>query len=94
MVGIVYQVYIVRAQSGTQALEFGPPFFLIWSLPRLLYGSLSGGISLNHLSIFYNISCYNSLVLLTFVSRSDAAEKCKTLGINGLHIKLRATGGH
>jgi hypothetical protein len=29
------------------------------------------GISLNHLSIFYNVSCYNSLVLLTFVSRSS-----------------------
>jgi hypothetical protein len=43
-------------------LEFRTPFFLIWSLPRLWYGSL------NHLSIFYNISCYNSLVLLTFVS--------------------------
>ena len=39
--------------------------------PRLWYGSLSGSISLNHLSIFYNISCYNSLVLLTFVSRSS-----------------------
>jgi hypothetical protein len=26
---------------------------------------------MNHLSIFYNISCYNSLVLLTFVSRSS-----------------------
>ena len=39
----------------------GPPFFLIWSLPRLWHGSLSGSISLNHLSIFYNISCYNSL---------------------------------
>ena len=49
----------------------GPPFFLIWSLPRLCYGSLSGSISLNHLSIFYNISCYNSLVLLTFVYRSS-----------------------
>jgi len=24
-----------------------------------------------HLSIFYNILCYNSLVLLTFVSRSN-----------------------
>ena len=48
-----------------------PPFFLIWSLPRLWYGSLSGSMSLNHLSIFYNISCYNSLVLLTFVSRSS-----------------------
>ena len=54
-----------------QALEFRTPFFLIWSLPRLWYGSLSGNISLNHLSIFYNISCYNSLVLLTFVSRSS-----------------------
>ena len=49
----------------------GPPFFLIWSLPRLWYGSLSGSISLSHLSIFYNISFYNSLVLLTFVSRSS-----------------------
>jgi hypothetical protein len=27
MVGIVYQVYIVRAQSGTQALEFRTPLF-------------------------------------------------------------------
>jgi hypothetical protein len=34
-------------------------------------GSLSGSISLSHLFIFYNISCYNSLVLLTFVSRSS-----------------------
>jgi hypothetical protein len=49
----------------------GPPFFLIWSLSRLWYVFLSGSISLNHLSIFYNISCYNSLVLLTFVSRSS-----------------------
>jgi hypothetical protein len=55
----------------SQALEFRTPFFLIWSLPRLWYGSLSGSISLNHLSIFYNISCYNSFVLLTFVSRSS-----------------------
>ena len=36
----------------------GPPFFLIWSLPRLWYGSLSGSIYLNHLSIFYN--CQNT----------------------------------
>jgi hypothetical protein len=50
--------------TGTRIPD--PPFFLIWSLPRLWYGSLSGSISLNHLSIFYNISCYNSLVLLTF----------------------------
>ena len=48
----------------------GPPFFLLWSLPRLWYGYLSGSISLNHLSIFYDISCYNSLVLIIFVSRS------------------------
>jgi hypothetical protein len=52
--------------TGTRIPD--PPFFLIWSLPRLWYGSLSGSISLNHLSIFYNISCYNSLVLLTFAS--------------------------
>ena len=56
----------------------GPPFFLIWSLPRLWYGSLSGSISLNHLSIFYNISCYNSLVLLTCVSRSSCRFTKKT----------------
>ena len=49
----------------------GLPFFLIWSLPRLWYGFLSGSMSLNHLFIFYNISCYNFLVLLTFVSRSS-----------------------
>jgi hypothetical protein len=54
----------------------GPPFFFIWSLPRLWYGSLSGSISLNHLSIFYNISCYNSLVLITFVSRSSCRFTC------------------
>jgi hypothetical protein len=30
-----------------------------------------GQASLNHLSIFYNISCYNSLVQLTFVSMSS-----------------------
>jgi hypothetical protein len=36
--------------------------FVMLDLPRLWYGSLSGSISLNHLSIFYNISCYNSLV--------------------------------
>jgi hypothetical protein len=39
-----------------QALEFRIPFFLIWFLLRLWYGSLSGNISLSHLSIFYNIS--------------------------------------
>jgi hypothetical protein len=54
-----------------QALEFQIPFFLIWSPPWLWYGSLSRSISLSHLSIFYNIFCYNSLVLLTFVSRSS-----------------------
>ena len=47
-------------------LKSGPPFFLIWSLPRLWYGSLSGSIYLNHLSI-----CYNSLVLITLVFRSS-----------------------
>ena len=52
-------------------LKSGPPFFLIWSLPRLWYGSLSGSIYLNHLSICYNISCYNSLVLITLVFRSS-----------------------
>jgi hypothetical protein len=64
-------VYVLNKQSSTQALEFRSPFFLIWSFPRLWYGFLSGSISLSHLSIFYNILCYNSLVLLTFVSRSS-----------------------
>ena len=54
----------------------GPPFFLIWSLPWLWYGYFSGSISLNHLSIFYNISCYNSLVLITFVSRFSCRITC------------------
>ena len=66
----------------SQALEFRTPFFLIWSVLRLWYGSLSGNISLNHLSIFYNISCYNSFVLLTFVSRSS----CR---ITYIYIKVR-----
>ena len=55
--------------TGTRIPDPPPFFFLIWSLLRLWYGFLSGSISLSHLSIFYNISCYNSLVLLTFVSR-------------------------
>jgi hypothetical protein len=68
----VYQLLAHGRWFSPQALEFRtPPFFLIWSLPRLWYGSLSGSISLNHLSIFYNISRYNSLVLLIFVSRSS-----------------------
>jgi hypothetical protein len=62
--------YPIGAQTHRH-LNSGPPFFLIWSLPQLWYGSLSGSISLSHLSIFYNISCYNSLVLQTFVSRSS-----------------------
>ena len=61
-----------------QALVFRTPFFLIWFLPRLWYWSLSGSISLSHLSIFYNISCYNSLILLTFVSRSRCRFTKKT----------------
>ena len=28
------------------------------------------------------------------LSAQDVAEKCKTLGITALHIKLRATGGN
>jgi hypothetical protein len=48
-----------------------PPFFLIWSLLRLWYGSLSGSISLSHLSIFYNISFYNTTITrCTALSRS------------------------
>ena len=63
--------YFAKSSRWHRHSNSGPPFFLIWSLPRLWYGSLSGSISLNHLSIFYNISRYNSLVLLTFVSRSS-----------------------
>jgi hypothetical protein len=61
----------VYTTTGTRIPD--PPFFslLIGSLPRLWYGSLSVSISLNHLSIFYNSSCYNSLVLLTIVYRSS-----------------------
>jgi hypothetical protein len=62
---------LVKGRTNHRHSNSGPPFFLIWSLPRLWYGSLSGSISLNYLSIFYNISCDNSLVLLTFVSRSS-----------------------
>ena len=58
-------------QFTSQPLEFRTPYFLIWSLPRIWYGSLFGSISLSHLSIFYKISCYKSIVLLTFVSRSS-----------------------
>ena len=81
-----------QVQYLSQALEFRTPLFLIWSLPRLWYGSLSGSISLNHLFIFYNISCYNSLVLLTFVSRSSCRirescnTKCCKIWINGSKI--------
>jgi hypothetical protein len=49
-----------------QALEFRTPLF-----SHLVPPAKSGSISLSHLSICYNISCYNSLVLLTFVSRSS-----------------------
>ena len=28
------------------------------------------------------------------LAAQDVAERCKTLGINSLHIKLRATGGN
>jgi hypothetical protein len=62
---------LLEEVTSPRKREFRTPFFLIWSLPLLWYGSLSGSISLSHLSIFYNISCYNSLVLLTFVSRSS-----------------------
>ena len=68
---IELRVMYVRSTVTHRHLKSGPPFFLIWSLPRLWYGSLSGSISLNHLSICYNISCYNSLVLITLVFRSS-----------------------
>ena len=73
--------YVVQHLTDSSLeLEFRTPlFFLIWPLPRLWYGSLSGSISLSHLSIFYNISCYNSLVLLTFVSRSSCRLTLKNL---------------
>ena len=76
---------------GTQALEFRTPFFLIWSLPRLWYGSLSGSISLSNLSIFYNISCYNSLVLLTFVSRSSCRFTYKNICLSILRFIMYTT---
>jgi hypothetical protein len=58
----------------------GPPFSSFGSSRD--YGMNLGSISLNHLSIFYNISCYNSLVLLSFVSRSNCRITCK-IWING-----------
>lgn len=33
-------------------------------------------------------------MLTHLLSLQDVAEKCKTLGINCLHIKIRATGGN
>ena len=36
---------------------------------------------------------YTRLTLPTSVPPQDVAEKCKTLGITALHIKLRAVGG-
>ena len=65
----IFKLFLM--QYWPQALEFRTPLFLIWFIPRLWYGSLSGSITLSHLSIFYNISCYISFVLLTFVSRSS-----------------------
>ena len=78
----------------SQALAFRTPLFPHMVPPSIWYGSLSGSISLSHLSIFYNISCYNSLVLLTFVSRSSCGfpiwERCNTIcckiWINGSNI--------
>jgi hypothetical protein len=76
-------------RSRSQALEFRTPLFFIWSLPRLWYGSLSGSIILNHLSIFYNISCYNSLVLITVVSRSS----CRFTYIYKDQMRKKGGGG-
>ena len=45
-------------------LKSGPPFSSFGP-------SRDYGIYLNHLSICYNISCYNSLVLITLVFRSS-----------------------
>jgi hypothetical protein len=77
-----------------------PPLFPHLVPPAIMglwYGSLYGSISLNHLSIVYNISCYNSLALLTFVSRSSCRftrttdrescnTKCCKIWINGSKI--------
>ena len=67
--GDEYDRWMEIKTTGTRIPD--PPLLLIWFLLRLWYGSLSASISLSHLSIFYNISCYNSLVLLTFVSRAS-----------------------
>ena len=67
----LYKAMEVFASTGTRIPD---PFFLIWSLPRLWYGSLSGSISLNHLSIFYIalFSCQHSskITNVTFLKQS------------------------
>ena len=68
----MFEGYSWQLGLGHRHSNSGHPFFLIWSLPRLWYGSLYGSISLSHLSIFYN-----SLVLLTFVSRSSCRITCR-----------------
>ena len=44
-----------------------------------------------HLYFFW---VYRFLYLTNVVILQDVAEKCKSLGITALHIKLRATGGN
>ena len=68
----IHHILFSLGQSKPQALVFRttvfphlvPPAIMVWIFVWKY-------ISFNHLSIFYNISCYNSLVLLTFASRSS-----------------------
>ena len=68
----IHHILFSLRQSKPQALVFRttvfphlvPPAIMVWIFVWKY-------ISFNHLSIFYNISCYNSLVLLTFASRSS-----------------------
>lgn len=44
---------------------------------------------------YVNITCTDTtLTFILIILFQDVAEKCKSLGITALHIKLRATGGN
>lgn len=55
------------------------------------------GLTIEKLFYIFNMNLSNKRYtknLKTIHCFQDVAEKCKTLGITALHIKLRATGGN
>ena len=60
-----------HSNSGPLFPHLVPPAIMVWIFVWNYSRNTSCEPNLNHLSISYNISCYNSLVLLTFVSRSS-----------------------